>query len=149
MKVGLDSPFGPLVATLDGGEITQLTWGQAPWTETPLSRRLAEAIAAYADDPQCRIDLPLRLAPPGLTREVQRALLAIPSGETRIYGDLAQTLGVPAQAIGQACGANTLPILVPCHRVLSATGLGGYSGAGGIETKVALLRHEGAAGLLI
>jgi methylated-DNA-[protein]-cysteine S-methyltransferase len=47
------------------------------------------------------------------------------------------------------CGKNRLPILIPCHRVLGATTLGGYSAPGGIETKVALLRHEGAAGLLI
>jgi methylated-DNA-[protein]-cysteine S-methyltransferase len=58
-------------------------------------------------------------------------------------------LGAPAQAIGQACGANPLPILIPCHRVLGAATLGGFSAPGGVETKVALLRHEGAAGLLI
>jgi methylated-DNA-[protein]-cysteine S-methyltransferase len=58
-------------------------------------------------------------------------------------------LGAPAQAIGQACGANPLPILIPCHRVLSATGLGGFSAPGGVDTKVWLLRHEGAAGLLL
>ena len=54
-----------------------------------------------------------------------------------------------AQAIGQACGANPIPILIPCHRVLSASGLGGFSGAGGVETKVALLRLEGAGSLLL
>ncbi|MGR3493489.1 MAG: methylated-DNA--[protein]-cysteine S-methyltransferase [Shimia sp.] len=112
-------------------------------------RRLQDALNAYADGDPSPFDLPLDLAPPGLTRAVQEAMLAIPYGETRTYGDLAKALGAPAQAIGQACGANTLPILVPCHRILGANGLGGYSGAGGIETKVALLRHEGAAGLLI
>ncbi|MCB2130957.1 MAG: MGMT family protein, partial [Rhodobacteraceae bacterium] len=65
------------------------------------------------------------------------------------YGDLAKELGAPAQAIGQACGANPVPIIVPCHRILGAGGLGGFSAPGGIETKVALLRHEGAASLLI
>ena len=54
-----------------------------------------------------------------------------------------------AQAVGNACGANPIPVVIPCHRVLGASGLGGYSGAGGVETKVWLLRHEGAAGLLI
>ena len=62
---------------------------------------------------------------------------------------MAKALGVPAQAIGQACGANPLPILIPCHRVLGASGLGGFSAPGGVETKVALLKHEGAASLLI
>jgi len=56
---------------------------------------------------------------------------------------------VSAQAIGQACGANPLAIMIPCHRVLGASSLGGFSGRGGVEAKVALLKHEGAAGLLI
>ncbi len=75
------------------------------------------------------------------------ALSAIPYGETRTYGDLARALGIPPQASGQACGANPIAILIPCHRVLAADGLGGYSGEGGIETKIALLRLEGAASL--
>ena len=65
------------------------------------------------------------------------------------YGDLAGALGVPAQAVGQACGGNPIPIIVPCHRVLGATGLGGFSAPGGVETKIALLKHEGAASLLL
>ena len=76
-------------------------------------------------------------------------MAAIPHGETRTYGDLARDLGAPAQAVGQACGANPVPILIPCHRVLGRNGLGGFSAPGGVETKVALLRLEGAAGLLI
>ncbi len=76
-------------------------------------------------------------------------MLAIPWSETREYGDIARALGVPAQAVGGACGGNSIPVIIPCHRVLGAAGLGGYSGAGGIETKVWLLRHEGAAGLLL
>ncbi len=74
---------------------------------------------------------------------------AISVGDTRTYGDIAQELNVPPQAVGQACGGNPIPIIIPCHRVLGVTGIGGFSGAGGVETKVALLRHEGAAGLLI
>ncbi|OIQ72675.1 methylated-DNA--protein-cysteine methyltransferase, inducible [mine drainage metagenome] len=58
-------------------------------------------------------------------------------------------MAVSAQAVGQACGANPIPLLVPCHRVVGANSLGGFSGGTGVETKVALLRLEGAAGLLI
>ena len=76
-------------------------------------------------------------------------MYAIPLGETRTYGDLAIELGQAPQTVGQACGANPIPVVIPCHRVLSANGLGGFSGAGGVETKVALLRHERAASLLI
>ncbi len=92
---------------------------------------------------------PLMTAKTPFQKRFFQALLEIPFGETREYGQLADDLGVSAQAIGQACGANPLPILIPCHRVLGAAGLGGYSGAGGVETKVALLRLEGAASLLI
>ena len=74
---------------------------------------------------------------------------AIPFGEPRTYGELARALGVSAQAIGQACGATPTPLIVPCHRILGANGLGGYSGGGGVATKAELLKHEGAAGLLI
>ncbi len=76
-------------------------------------------------------------------------MCAIPFGETRTYGDLAKALGAPAQAIGQACGGNPVPVIVPCHRILGASGLGGFSAPGGVETKIALLKHEGAASLLI
>jgi len=76
-------------------------------------------------------------------------MLAIPLGETRTYGDLSKDLGVPAQAIGQGCGGNPIPVIIPCHLVLGANGLGGFSGLGGVETQVWLLKHERAGGLLI
>lgn len=69
----------------------------------------------------------------------------IPAGKTQSYGELAISIGSAARAIGGACGANPIPILIPCHRVLAAGGaIGGYSGDGGAETKRALLRLEGA-----
>ena len=85
----------------------------------------------------------------GLHERVRRAMAAIPFGETRTYGEISAMVDAPAQVVGQACGANPIPLIIPCHRVLGARGLGGFSAPGGVETKVALLRHEGAAGLLI
>jgi methylated-DNA-[protein]-cysteine S-methyltransferase len=79
-------------------------------------------------------------------RAVWDALRAIPYGETRSYGDVARAIGQPgaARAVGAACGANPLPIVVPCHRVIAADGsLGGYSA--GLKWKRALLRLEGRA----
>ena len=72
-----------------------------------------------------------------------------PHGETRSYGDLARALKTPPQVIGQACGANPIAIIIPCHRILGAHSLGGFSAKGGVETKVWLLKHEGAAALLV
>ena len=84
-----------------------------------------------------------------MTRAVGAEICKIPFGETVTYGDIAKRLGISAQAVGQACGANPIPIIVPCHRVMGAQGLTGFSGAGGVETKVALLRHERAGSFLI
>jgi methylated-DNA-[protein]-cysteine S-methyltransferase len=106
-------------------------------------------LAEYFGGTRQDFNLPLAPDVSDFQRKFGAALCAIPFGETRTYGDLARDLGVPAQAIGQACGANPIPIIIPCHRVLGANGLGGFSGAGGVEGKVQLLRHEGAASLLI
>lgn len=154
-QLTLTSPFGPLTLTCDGAALTALTWGGARGDAgadadgAALLRRAAGQLAAYFEGRLTGFDLPLRPAGGALQRRVCAAMAAIPYGQTRSYGEIAAQLGAPAQAVGRACGGNPLPILIPCHRVLSARGLGGFSAPGGIETKVALLRLEGAAGLLI
>lgn len=144
----LQSPFGPLTLREDEGKIAALSWGDGGTDDTPLLSEACRQLAEYFDGTRHAFDLPIAFRP-GLQGDVMRAMCAIPFGETRTYGDLAKSLGVPAQAIGQACGANPVPIIVPCHRILGANGLGGFSAPGGVETKVALLRHEGAASLLL
>lgn len=148
-RLSVATPLGPVTLSDAGGAITALDWGGQERGRSPVLDRAAAQLAAYFADPRAGFDLPLRPAGSAFQRAVWAAMQAIPVGETRSYGQIAAELGAPAQAVGQACGANPIPILIPCHRVLAATGLGGYSGAGGIETKIALLRHEGAAGLLI
>ena len=148
-QAGFDSPLGALVLSETAGVLIRLEWRQA--AVGPGSELLDAAclqLSEYFDGKRQVFDLPFEFGD-GLQSQVRRAMLAIPYGQTRTYGDLSKELGVPAQAIGQACGANALPIFIPCHRILAANGLGGYSGAGGIESKVALLRLEGAASLLI
>lgn len=149
-RISISSPVGRLTLTDTAGAITHLGWGEAPsGVETPLLAAARRQLEAYFAGAGCAFDLPLAPTGSDFQRAVCTVLCAIPFGETRTYGKIAQALGASAQAVGNACGANPIPILIPCHRVLGATSLGGYSGAGGIETKVALLRHEGAAGLLI
>lgn len=111
-------------------------------------KEAARQLTAYFNGTLTAFDLPFDWGT-GLQERTRRAMAAIPYGETRTYGDLARALSVPAQAIGHACGANPIPILIPCHRILGAKTFGGFSAPGGVEAKVALLRHEGAAGLLI
>ena len=142
------SPFGPLTISESDGHIVALCWGGDAGDESTLLTEAARQLAEYFDGSRRAFDLPIAYRP-GLQGEVMRAMVAIPFGETRTYGDLSRALGTPAQAIGQACGANPVPIIVTCHRILGASGLGGFSAPGGVETKVALLRHEGAASLLI
>ncbi len=80
-------------------------------------------------------------------RDVLTTVQEVPRGEYLTYGELARRIGRPgaARAVGQALGSNPIPILIPCHRVLASDGsLGGYSGRGGVRTKEALLRLEGA-----
>ncbi|WP_246043992.1 methylated-DNA--[protein]-cysteine S-methyltransferase [Ruegeria sediminis] len=151
-KIIVDTSFGRLVVEEQNGFIVRLTWNDAEdngAAASPLLHEAAAQIRAYDAGQLRRFDLPLRIEGSEFQKQVCDAMSAIPFGDTRTYGDIARDLDHPAQAVGQACGANPIPVIIPCHRVLAASGLGGFSGAGGIETKVALLRHEGAAGLLI
>ncbi|WP_170790375.1 methylated-DNA--[protein]-cysteine S-methyltransferase [Ruegeria lacuscaerulensis] len=148
--IAVDTRFGRLGIEETGGAITRLVWdGRNEGEASALLREAAAQMAAYDQARLERFDLPYRVAGSDFQRQVCDLMYAIPLGETVTYGDIAKQLGRPAQPVGQACGANPIPVIIPCHRVLGANGLGGFSGDGGVETKVALLRHEGAAGLLI
>ncbi|NOD62567.1 MULTISPECIES: methylated-DNA--[protein]-cysteine S-methyltransferase [unclassified Ruegeria] len=148
--IAVETQFGCLGVEETDGALTRLVWdGRDVGEPTDLLREAAAQLKAYDAGQLDRFDLPYRVAGSDFQRQVCDLMYAIPLGETRTYGDIAKELGQPAQPVGQACGANPIPVIIPCHRVLSANGLGGFSGAGGVETKVALLRHERAAGLLI
>ncbi|PZR00571.1 MAG: cysteine methyltransferase [Cereibacter sphaeroides] len=147
-KAVYHGPLGPLTLTEENGRITSLDWHDRPGEGSDLLNEAVAQLAAYFDGRLTRFDLPLEFGE-GLNADIRRAMSAIPYGETRTYGDIAKDLGIPAQAVGQGCGANTIPVIIPCHRVLGATNLGGFSAKGGVETKVALLKLEGAASLLI
>jgi methylated-DNA-[protein]-cysteine S-methyltransferase len=150
VTIRVESPVGALFVSEADGAITRVSWQAGEvGEETPLLGRARAQLAEYFDGKRQAFDLPLRVSGSAFQQEVCAAMSAIPFGETRTYGEIARGLGVPAQAVGQACGANPVPVVIPCHRVLGATSLGGYSGEGGVETKVWLLRHEGAGGLLI
>ncbi|MEM0923979.1 MAG: methylated-DNA--[protein]-cysteine S-methyltransferase [Pseudomonadota bacterium] len=146
----LDTPLGRLGLSADEGAITGLDWrSDAPPPASPLLAEAADQLTAYFEGRLTHFDLPL--APTGgpFQQQVMDQMRLIPFGQTRSYGEIAQDLGCPAQPVGQACGANPIAILIPCHRVLSANGTGGFSGFGGVETKIWLLRHEGAYGFLL
>lgn len=148
-KRTIDSPLGPLTLTDENGSITRLTWGGKGDDTTPILIEAEAQLDHYFRKEIKEFTLPLApKATPGQQRFLD-ALLAIPYGETRTYGEMAKALNISPQAAGQACGANPIAILIPCHRVTGTGNLGGFSAPDGIEKKVELLKLEGAASLLI
>lgn len=142
-RAAVPTPFGPVTLVEAGGLLVRLDWRADPGDGSPLLAEAAAQLRAYFDRRLLRFDLPFDWGA-GLDAAVRRAMADIPLGETRTYGQIARAVGAPAQAVGQACGANPLPILIPCHRVTGTDWFGGFSAPGGVETKAALLRHEGA-----
>lgn len=111
-----------------------------------VAERVVRQMERYFDDPQWRFDLPLQLRGTDFQRRLWSALCDVPAGSTSTYGQLAHLLQSGAQAVGQACRRNPVPIVAPCHRIISQSGLGGYDGATGgekLQIKQALLAHEG------
>lgn len=150
----VSTPIGHVHITCEGGAVTRVWWTRnPPKTEDKVSDPVLDdalnQVAAYFAGDLTEFTIPVAVTGSEFQRTVCRAMQDIPFGETCTYGDLARICEAPPQAIGAACGGNPIPIIIPCHRVLGATNLGGFSGSGGIEDKVWLLRHEGAASLLI
>lgn len=147
-----DSPVGRLRIQATGEALSVLEWlrpgeqplAAAPGTADPLLEEALRQLGAYFAGERTDFDLPLAPAGNPFHQEVWRLLRQIPFGQTATYGDLARQLNSAAQPVGGACGANPIAIVIPCHRVVAASGLGGFSGGEGIESKRALLHHEGA-----
>lgn len=147
-QISLHSPIGDLSVAEEGGNIVSLDWGWgSAQSKTPLLLEARRQIEAYFDGDLEDFELPLAPAGTPFQRLVWAALSAIPYARTITYGALATEVKTSPRAAGMACGANPIPLIIPCHRVLGAGGqLGGYSGDGGVQTKVALLCLEGAPG---
>lgn len=148
-SVSIKTPLGDITLFEDDGALVALDWGRgANAGGTPKSANLKAATKALAGYFKTgRLDTStLKLAPHGtpFQKRVWRELAKIKPGRTKSYGQIARTLKSNPRAVGAACGANPLPLLIPCHRVLRADGgLGGYSGGDGADTKAFLLRLEG------
>jgi methylated-DNA-[protein]-cysteine S-methyltransferase len=109
------------------------------------SREVTRQIDAYFKSADFQFDLPLNYSATPHQEKVWRALMDIPRGRVKTYGELATLLHSSPRAIGQACGANPIPIVIPCHRVISKAGLGGFmrqSQGESLDIKRQLLAHE-------
>ncbi|MCR4297768.1 MAG: methylated-DNA--[protein]-cysteine S-methyltransferase [Gallionella sp.] len=145
----LPTPFGMLGIRCTGDALTGIDF--LPASEKP--QRAANAFAEtvckqllrYLENPDAQFSVPLELNGTPHQQKVWQAMLAIPRGQTRSYGELAAELKSCAQAVGQACGANPIPVIVPCHRVVGKSGLGGFArhtSGTHLDIKRWLLAHE-------
>jgi methylated-DNA-[protein]-cysteine S-methyltransferase len=114
--------------------------------QNPLAREVCQQLNEYLINPNFKFDLSLHISGTTHQRRVWQAIQTIPSGLTRSYADIATQLHSAPRAVGQACGANRLPLVIPCHRVIAKNGgLGGFMNASDgipIAIKSWLLRHE-------
>ena len=152
----LDSPLGELLIEADERlGVTRLTLDAGELPDPEGARRddqaleeVCEQLLAYLAGRRRSFSLPLAPGGSEFQRQVWSALQRIPYGETCTYGELARRLGREgaARAIGAANGANPLPLLIPCHRVVAAGGLGGYSGGLELKRRLLALEHQASAG---
>ena len=147
----MPTPFAVLGIRTAGEQLTGIEYlPKGAATLAPINRfaeRVCRQIDRYLDDPAHPFDLPFDFRGTDFQCRVWRAIHAIPSGKTLSYTDIARRLKTAPRPVGGACGANRLPIVIPCHRVLAANGIGGFMHSRGgypIEVKRWLLRHEGA-----
>ncbi len=114
---------------------------------TPLAAEAVRQLQAWLADPNFVFGLPLKPAGTTFQRRVWEQIASIPLGHTLTYGEVAKNLNNAPRAVGQACGANPYPVVVPCHRVIATGGgLGGFNRERGgflLDVKRWLLRHEG------
>jgi len=145
-QLSFHSPVGELTVSEEDGAIVSLDWGWAKDNQsTPLLRKAKKQLDSYFDGKLLDFDLPLNPAGTVFQKKVWSVMSKITYGHTKTYGDVAKALTSAARAVGGACGANHIPIIIPCHRVLRSNGaMGGYSRDGGLDTKTALLKLEGA-----
>ena len=142
-QLSFHTPLGAVSVSEEDGAIVAFDWGWGrDQAQTPLLLRAREQLHAYFDGEITAFDLPLAPFGSPYRRRVWAALCAIPYGQTRSYQEIAAAAGGSARSVGGANGANPLPVLIPCHRVVGSSGLGGYSGGDGLDTKRHLLSLE-------
>jgi methylated-DNA-[protein]-cysteine S-methyltransferase len=159
LRAGLDAyqakypaPFAVLGIRTSAEHVTRIDYLPAEAASlaphTPLAERACRQIERYLEDPEYRFDLPFQYEGTAFQCRVWRVISCIAPGHTLTYAEIARRLKSAARPVGGACGANPIPLLVPCHRVLAAHGLGGFMhsrGHAALAIKRWLLAHEGVS----
>jgi methylated-DNA-[protein]-cysteine S-methyltransferase len=148
------APFGFMGVRTENERVREIVYLPPHFSEKdatdPVAELAVRQIAQYLADAGFRFSLPLAEAGSAFQRKVWDAIAAIPRGTVRTYGDVARHIGSAPRAVGQACGANWFPLVIPCHRVTAAGGLGGFSHHDDehgfhLSVKRWLLKHEGVS----
>jgi methylated-DNA-[protein]-cysteine S-methyltransferase len=148
------APFGAVGIRTEQGQVCEVVYlpprfdEQAP--TDAVAERAANQIARYLEQPDTVFDLPLAAVGTAFQQRVWKAISAIPMGDVLTYGQVARLVQSAPRAVGQACGANWYPLIIPCHRVTAAGGLGGFSNDGDVQgfhigVKRWLLAREGVS----
>jgi methylated-DNA-[protein]-cysteine S-methyltransferase len=149
----INTPFGAVAISSNGRQLAiellvapacsnvQITKAST----NPLVAQACKQVLQYLQQPATKFDLPLAQQGTAFQQRVWQAIASIPLGQVRTYGELAREIGSGPRAVANACGANKLPLLVPCHRVVARHGLGGFMQGkeNGLLIKQWLLKHEG------
>ena len=143
--IAIHQQAGLLKIDLLGNHVSEPSVSQDPVVQHQSFKQMTQEILAYLQRPHQAFSLPAQLAGSAFQQKVWLAILAIPLGQTRTYSELAAQLQSGPRAVANACGANRLPLLIPCHRVVAKNGLGGFmrGDKNGLSIKRWLLAHEG------
>jgi methylated-DNA-[protein]-cysteine S-methyltransferase len=148
----VDSPIGPLGINISRDRVNEVGFldrRSRPFaSDAPFASEVTRQLDDYFKDGSLEFSLPLHLRGTDFQIRVWQLLIMIKPGEVRSYGDIADKLHTSPRAVGNACRANPAPIIVPCHRVVSANGIGGFAGTTKgkrIDVKRWLLKHEGVS----
>ncbi|MBC3862658.1 methylated-DNA--[protein]-cysteine S-methyltransferase [Undibacterium jejuense] len=153
----IDAPFGAIGIRVEDQKLAELVYLPPRFKEKtpsdPVSAMVAEQIDRYFDNADFRFQLPLKPVGTAFQSRVWQAISAVPRGEVVTYGQIAKHICSAPRAVGQACGANWYPLVIPCHRVTAAGGLGGFAHHDDetgfhLGVKRWLLAHEGVTGYL-
>lgn len=148
----INTPFGAIAIQQEAGQLSIHLLSHSVNDQTDcqdyLITQVQQEILAYLQHAHAAFSLPAKLTGSAFQQKVWLAILAIPLGQTRSYGELATQLNSGPRAVANACGANRLPLLIPCHRVVAKKGLGGFmrGDKNGLSIKRWLLAHEGVHG---
>ena len=144
------APFGAVGIHIQGVQVALDLLPEkhpAKAAQHKIAANVASQIEAYFSNARNDFNLPIMLKGTSFQRRVWQAISAIPSGQVLTYGQIAEQIGSGPRAVANACGANNLPLVIPCHRVVAKNGLGGFmqGSADGAKIKTWLLKHEGIA----